>query len=183
MIKILTNQETCLKFEEFLESICSIENFNFWSDLQMFRQLESHSDKKKKAFQICRTYLIESSPSEINLDYELKKSLYEELSQNFSVTEMGTLGKTASSELSKKRVSVVSVVGDSSETFNAAQEAIFRLLLTDSLPKFQKSSLYPKDKIDAIDQNSAKSRFGRFGRLLSGGSTKKKSNETLLTSQ
>nr|XP_018666741.1 uncharacterized protein LOC100182918 isoform X1 [Ciona intestinalis]XP_018666742.1 uncharacterized protein LOC100182918 isoform X2 [Ciona intestinalis] len=106
LAEVLKRKGGATAFRIFLESEFSDENIHFYLDVEAYKQVRG-GRRHKMATKIFEQYLIENSPSEVNIDAK---------------TRAATKSGLASSD---------------SSIFDLAQERIFKLMETDSFRRFQ----------------------------------------------
>uniref|UniRef100_A0A8C5RF47 Regulator of G protein signaling 18 n=1 Tax=Laticauda laticaudata TaxID=8630 RepID=A0A8C5RF47_LATLA len=101
-----------MNFHTFLRSEFSEENIEFWMACEEYRKSKDAMQLPLKAKTIYETFIERESPKEVNLDFNTKVSV----NQN--------------------------MVHPTHNTFDAAQNKIYALMEQDSYPRFLKSNLY-----------------------------------------
>ncbi|KIR33688.1 hypothetical protein I352_03765 [Cryptococcus deuterogattii MMRL2647] len=123
-------------FREFLRSNFCEENLSFWLDVQDF----------KRRFQTT-TYLAPASPCELNIDHNLRAELVAYMNQITADKEAGVKGHVEPGIGNTLHASQLQTMV---KLYERIQVYIFRLMATDSVPKFltltQQFSEYEKDE-------------------------------------
>ncbi|KAL1918458.1 uncharacterized protein VTP21DRAFT_3118 [Calcarisporiella thermophila] len=138
--QILGDERLLPLFHEFLRTNFCEENLSFWSDCQDFlsrynRGGENHRDNAAKAYAIYSTYLAPASPSELNIDYSLRQEIL-----RFMNT---AVGKGNGADVADPDVVIgPEVLETIVQLYGKVQTHIFRLMSTDSVPKFVKTRKY-----------------------------------------
>jgi len=109
-------------FTRHLEQEFSTENINFWKDVQRYKTIPNQEERVTEAERIINTYLLLSSPQEINIKGNMK-------------------------EATVKRIRD----GDySNESFADATNEVLKMMERDSFKRFKQSTLF-QDFLEAAD--------------------------------
>ncbi|OXC64077.1 hypothetical protein AYX13_06387 [Cryptococcus neoformans] len=151
-------------FREFLRSNFCEENLSFWLDVQDFKRrfqttssavaapgskqakLSGHAAMEKHqqdliamAFVIYNTYLAPASPCELNIDHNLRAELVSYMNQIAADKEAGVKGHIEPGVGNTLHASQLQTMV---KLYERIQVYIFRLMATDSVPKFCKTELF-----------------------------------------
>jgi CRP-like cAMP-binding protein len=117
------------RFQAFLESEHSDENFLFFLDIEKFRVVEDDSKRREMSRRIRERYIQPNAPKEVNLPAGIRDSILE---------KMDSLPPTE--------------IVDAS-FFDEACDEIMRLMVKDSFPRFKKS-LHFQNVVDTLDPHT-----------------------------
>ncbi|VDC06201.1 unnamed protein product [Peniophora sp. CBMAI 1063] len=155
-------------FRDFLRDNFCEENLSFWVEVEDFKRkfnitssassalqpppvrpagakstpgqvaMEQHHEALiQQAFEIYRTYLAPSSPSELNIDHGLRNELSAYLSEVMqSLTGAPFQGRLEADQLSSFNATQLQMM---IKLYERIQMHVFRLMATDSVPKFTKT--------------------------------------------
>ncbi|KAJ1565355.1 hypothetical protein HK096_003259 [Nowakowskiella sp. JEL0078] len=161
--QILLNPQLCEAFGEYLKGSYCYENLAFWMDTEEFRKKfqfhESVSTANTQdqsmliphAIAIYMKYIILDSPFEVNIGSNIKKemqTLMEKAKDYFSFISTETLNNSDLIRIDEVLHGVslsqfpLSLEGFSGNMFSLAHSHIFRLMATDSVPKFMKTPTF-----------------------------------------
>ncbi|KIR67167.1 hypothetical protein I314_02380 [Cryptococcus bacillisporus CA1873] len=151
-------------FREFLRSNFCVENLSFWLDVQDFKRrfqttssavavpgskkakLSGHATMEKHqqvliamAFVIYNSYLAPASPYELNIDHNLRAELVAYMNQITADKEAGAEGHIEPGIGNTLHASQLQTMV---KLYERIQVYIFRLMATDSVPKFCKTELF-----------------------------------------
>nr|AAQ97625.1 Crg1 [Cryptococcus bacillisporus] len=151
-------------FREFLRSNFCEENLSFWLDVQDFKRrfqttssavaapgskqakLSGHATMEKHqqdliamAFVIYNSYLAPASPCELNIDHNLRAELVAYMNQITADKEAGVKGHIEPGIGNTLHASQLQTMV---KLYERIQVYIFRLMATDSVPKFCKTELF-----------------------------------------
>nr|KIR87613.1 hypothetical protein I308_01635 [Cryptococcus tetragattii IND107] len=151
-------------FREFLRSNFCEENLSFWLDVQDFKRrfqttssavaapgskqakLSGHATMEKHqqdliamAFVIYNSYLAPASPCELNIDHNLRAELVAYMNQITADKEAGVKGHIEHDIGNTLHASRLQTMV---KLYERIQVYIFRLMATDSVPKFCKTELF-----------------------------------------
>ncbi|TYJ57038.1 hypothetical protein B9479_002317 [Cryptococcus floricola] len=173
-------------FREFLRANFCEENLSFWLDVQDFKRrfqttssavaapgskskvsghqaMEKHQqDLIAMAFVVYNTYLAPASPCELNIDHNLRADLVSNMNQVTADKEAGVKGHIEPGIGNTLHASQLQTMV---KLYERIQVYIFRLMATDSVPKFckterflalmQQFSDYDKDDTKGLDGKTA----------------------------
>jgi len=171
-------------FREFLRSNFCEENLSFWLDVQDFKKkfsttsssnsaaalqrtgrspqtqvaMERHHDQLiTAAFTIYNTYIAPSSPSELNIDHALRNEFVGYLTDIVT----GLSGKGFKGYLDPEQARTVNAtqLQQMIRLYERIQAHVFRLMATDSVPKFVKTTSFTQlldmvEDFDIVDETS-----------------------------
>ncbi|EJU06190.1 hypothetical protein DACRYDRAFT_19463 [Dacryopinax primogenitus] len=146
-------------FRDFLRGNFCEENLSFWLEVEDLKrrfvtsssasaasavptagkgsQMEKHQDGLiKMAFVIFNTFLAHSSPCELNIDHGLRNELDAYLSNVLSVDGKGFVGKVEPAQTAQFTATQLQ---NMIRLYERIQNHVFRLMATDSVPKFVKT--------------------------------------------
>jgi len=163
---LLTDKKGVASFKKFLTKEFSVENILFYEEIEEFRKKQAtRMDQLElvgEAQRIYAKYIIIDSPFQVNLPDPIVRELESKLKDMFSGTKMaefspesGGGGDRGGHEPSHVRTSSEQLLLHQKDTptiFDKAQENIFKLMSTDSFPRYQRSDEYKKlvQEIEAI---------------------------------
>ncbi|KAG7390914.1 hypothetical protein PHYPSEUDO_006398 [Phytophthora pseudosyringae] len=119
------------RFQAFLESEHSDENFLFFLDIEKFRVIEDDDERRATAKHIRERYIHPDAPKEVNLPAGIRDGLMEQM----------------------EKQSPTDVV--EATLFDEACNEIMRLMVKDSFPRFKKSPHFQK-VIDMLDPHTSR---------------------------
>ncbi|CAG8569169.1 11890_t:CDS:2 [Acaulospora colombiana] len=142
--QIMDDQNLCLLFMEFLKANFCEENLLFLLDVKTFKMryntntsengeplnLQEQENLVSDAFRIYNTYLAPASPNELNIDHGLRQHMIQYM------TSIVTANKNPNTD---DDVEFNTITG---HLYDKIEETIFRLLASDSVPKFIKTEKY-----------------------------------------
>ncbi|KAI7859686.1 regulator of G protein signaling domain-containing protein [Circinella umbellata] len=147
--QILDDAQLRSLFKDFLRSNFCEENLDFWIDYATLRRkcknqspaMPSHNQKDllEDAYSIWSTYLAPQASSELNVDHLLRQEMARLVNATVTISE----------DFQSKRV-IISTHSTSQSLrmmlkwFDKVEEHILRLMASDSVPKFIKTSSYHK---------------------------------------
>ncbi|KAG2224227.1 hypothetical protein INT45_000256 [Circinella minor] len=147
--QILDDAQLRSLFKDFLRSNFCEENLDFWIDYVTLRRkcknqspaMPSHNQKDllEDAYSIWSTYLAPQASSELNVDHMLRQEMARLVNATVTISE----------DLQSQRV-IISTHSTSQSLrmmlkwFDKVEEHILRLMASDSVPKFIKTSSYHK---------------------------------------
>ncbi|KAJ1550635.1 hypothetical protein HK096_005851 [Nowakowskiella sp. JEL0078] len=178
--QILVNPQLCEAFGEYLKQSYCHENLAFWMDIELFRQnfqiresavtMTQTQDQPMlvpHAIAIYKKYIVMDSPFEVNIVSNIKneiQALMEKVKDCFSLISDITVSSSDLIQMDEllHGVSIsqfpVSLEGFSGNMFSSAHSHIFRLMATDSVPKFMKTTSFKTLvnilKLDFFNENS-----------------------------
>ncbi|KZT62963.1 hypothetical protein CALCODRAFT_478854 [Calocera cornea HHB12733] len=149
-------------FRDFLRGNFCEENLSFWLEVEDLKrrfgtsssasaataapttgkgsQMEKHQDGLiKMAFVIFNTFLAHSSPCELNIDHGLRNELDAYLSNVLSVDGKGFVGKVEPAQTAQFTATQLQ---NMIRLYERIQNHVFRLMATDSVPKFVKTKQF-----------------------------------------
>ncbi|KAK6350789.1 hypothetical protein TWF718_003975 [Orbilia javanica] len=122
-----------LLFREFLRETLCEENLTFWIDVNDFQlqfknqtTLDNIRETLAYAYGIYNAFLAPGSPCELNIDHTLRQELASTMTRAVAKDQQGMLG-------SLREVATL---------FEKAQEQVFKLMASDSVPKFARTARY-----------------------------------------
>lgn len=122
-----------LLFREFLRETLCEENLTFWIDVNDFQlqfknqtTLDNIRETLAYAYGIYNAFLAPGSPCELNIDHTLRQELASTMTRAVAKDQQGMLG-------SLQEVATL---------FEKAQEQVFKLMASDSVPKFARTARY-----------------------------------------
>ncbi|KAE9356057.1 hypothetical protein PF008_g3775 [Phytophthora fragariae] len=119
------------RFQAFLESEHSDENFLFFLDIEKFRVMEDDQERRELSSHIRTQYLQPDAPKEVNLPAGIRDGLLEKMDK---LTPADVVETTF---------------------FDEACDEIMRLMVKDSFPRFKKS-LHFQNIVDTLDPNTTR---------------------------
>ncbi|KAJ6262414.1 hypothetical protein Dda_3222 [Drechslerella dactyloides] len=132
---ILADPALRLLFREFLRETLCEENLSFWLDVNDFshqfnalnqKTLDHIRETLAAAYGIYNAFLAPGSPCELNIDHTLRQDLAARMTRAVAKDEQAML-------VSLKEVATL---------FERAQEQVFKLMASDSVPKFARTARY-----------------------------------------
>ncbi|KAL1915464.1 uncharacterized protein VTP21DRAFT_6588 [Calcarisporiella thermophila] len=162
--QILCDERLLALFREFLMTNFCEENLAFWLDCEKFKTKfkwqangtdisasnEEHEHPSPElvsaAFQIYNTYLAPASPSELNIDHSLRQEITRLMTDILSVAAGEGSNSKSSNDSAVAMPEETSVSPEALQTifqiYEKVQGHIYRLMSTDSVPKFMKTKKY-----------------------------------------
>ncbi|KAK6534633.1 hypothetical protein TWF281_005939 [Arthrobotrys megalospora] len=130
---IINDPALRLLFREFLRETLCEENLTFWIDVNDFQlqfknqtTLDNIRETLAYAYGIYNAFLAPGSPCELNIDHTLRQELASTMTRAVAKDQQGMLG-------SLREVAAL---------FEKAQEQVFKLMASDSVPKFARTARY-----------------------------------------
>ncbi|KAF3919412.1 hypothetical protein ABW21_db0207797 [Orbilia brochopaga] len=145
---ILADPALRLLFREFLRETLCEENLSFWLDVNDFslqfnalnqKTLDHIRETLAAAYGIYNAFLAPGSPCELNIDHTLRQDLAARMTRAVAKDEQAML-------VSLKEVATL---------FERAQEQVFKLMASDSVPKFARTARYIEMSGDHIEDGFA----------------------------
>ncbi|RIB06927.1 regulator of G protein signaling domain-containing protein [Gigaspora rosea] len=141
--QILDDPFLCSLFMEFLKAKFCEENLLFYLEVQDFKlkynisinedseilDPNKQTDLIKDAFRIYSTYLAPHSPQEVNLEHNLRQDMIQYMSMIVPDPQSPGFDEKSSNKITGR-------------LYDKIQDTIFRLMATDSVPKFIKTEKY-----------------------------------------
>ncbi|KAK6361962.1 hypothetical protein TWF730_005668 [Orbilia blumenaviensis] len=122
-----------LLFREFLRETLCEENLTFWIDVNDFQlqfknqtTLDNIRETLAYAYGIYNAFLAPGSPCELNIDHTLRQELASTMTRAVAKDQQGMLGS----------------LREVANLFEKAQEQVFKLMASDSVPKFARTARY-----------------------------------------
>lgn len=171
---ILKDTKLCSLFRNFLDINLCVENLDFWVDHSHLRRnchknptlLAMMSPTKqqqllKEAYILWDTYLSPGSSRELNIDHTLREDMAEEISEMVTLITAGT-GESIMTKVIISTHSEYESLSTLLNWFDRVNDQIFKLMTTDSVPKFMRTieykmtvqSYYQEEEIAAKMTNS-----------------------------
>nr|CAG8437189.1 8887_t:CDS:2 [Entrophospora candida] len=138
----------CKLFMEFLKANFCAENLMFLLDVQKFKRkyktLSNENIKDQQellidAFKIYHTYLAEESPDEVNIDHGLRQNVIQYMT---SLMTNSNNNNNVVRDNQDGNGNILAQIKTTSHLYDKIQDTIFRLMATDSIPKFIKTDKY-----------------------------------------
>ncbi|KZO97957.1 hypothetical protein CALVIDRAFT_562361 [Calocera viscosa TUFC12733] len=170
-------------FRDFLRGNFCEENLSFWLEVEDLKrrfvtsssasaapaapttgkgsQMEKHQDGLiKMAFVIFNTFLAHSSPCELNIDHGLRNELDAYLSNVLSVDGKGFVGKVEPAQTAQFTATQLQ---NMIRLYERIQNHVFRLMATDSVPKFVKTKQFValRQYVQGLEQVDADMRMAQ----------------------
>ncbi|CAJ0745789.1 3519_t:CDS:2 [Entrophospora sp. SA101] len=145
---ILDDSTLCKLFMEFLKANFCAENLMFLLDVQKFKRkyktLSNENIKDQQellidAFKIYHTYLAEESPDEVNIDHGLRQNVIQYMT---SLMTNSNNNNNVVRDNQDGNGNILAQIKTTSHLYDKIQDTIFRLMATDSIPKFIKTDKY-----------------------------------------
>ncbi|KAG2373069.1 hypothetical protein C9374_012915 [Naegleria lovaniensis] len=76
------------KFKAFCEKECSEENFSFLEDVAAYKTTKKTADRSKKQSEIIQKYLLDSSPTPINISQKVKETEVTKISNGYAQIDL-----------------------------------------------------------------------------------------------
>jgi hypothetical protein len=144
--QILDDSSLCALFMEFLKAMFCEENLLFLLEVQTFKsRYSTNSDSNGEpqdpreqhdlivdAFRIYNTFLAPGSPHELNIDGGLRQNMVQHMTSIVS----------SNRDLAASTEQIGNPVPITCHLYDKIQDTIFRLMATDSVPKFSKTEKY-----------------------------------------
>nr|CAG8433062.1 9203_t:CDS:2 [Entrophospora candida] len=144
----LYDSALCKLFMEFLKANFCAENLMFLLDVQKFKRkyktLSNENIKDQQellidAFKIYHTYLAEESPDEVNIDHGLRQNVIQYMT---SLMTNSNNNNNVVRDNQDGNGNILAQIKTTSHLYDKIQDTIFRLMATDSIPKFIKTDKY-----------------------------------------
>ncbi|KAL4150745.1 hypothetical protein PRNP1_010142 [Phytophthora ramorum] len=117
------------RFQAFLESEHSDENFLFFQDIEKFRVIEGDNERREMSEHIRERYVQPDAPKEVNLPAGIRDSILEQMDKRSPVDAI------------------------EATFFDEACDEIMRLMVKDSFPRFKKSMQF-QNVVDMLDPHT-----------------------------
>jgi len=148
---LLSDKEGLASFKQFLTKEFSVENILFYEEIEEYRAKKRHQTEIQllgDAQKIYAKYIITDSPFQVNLSDLITKDLEKQLKDIFSAAGADTGVKSESSSKNiiplqpSAQPNPYMLNRDPPTIFDKAQENIFKLMNTDSFPRYARSDEY-----------------------------------------
>ncbi|EPS42709.1 hypothetical protein H072_3349 [Dactylellina haptotyla CBS 200.50] len=145
---ILADPALRLLFREFLRETLCEENLSFWLEVNDFhlqfnalnqKTLENIRETLAHAYGIYNAFLAPGSPCELNIDHTLRQDLAGRMTRAVAKEEQSML-------VNLKEVATL---------FERAQEQVFKLMASDSVPKFARTARYIEMSGDNVSDDGS----------------------------
>ncbi|GAA5802050.1 hypothetical protein HPULCUR_007510 [Helicostylum pulchrum] len=151
---ILKDTKLCTLFRNFLGINLCVENLDFWVDHSHLRRnchknptlLAMMSPTKQQrllqeAYILWDTYLSPGASRELNIDHTLREDMAEEISDMVTLITAGT-GESIMTKVIISTNSEYESLSTLLNWFDQVNDQIFKLMTTDSVPKFMRTTEY-----------------------------------------
>jgi len=152
---LLNDKEGLTSFKQFLTKEFSVENILFYEEIEEYRTKKRNGQREQdligESQKIYAKYIITDSPFQVNLPDNITKDLEKQLKDIFSAAGQGESTETPLSTPSKRSVistpttpnpNPYNLNRDPPTIFDKAQENIFKLMNTDSFPRYARTNEY-----------------------------------------
>lgn len=134
-------------FRKFLSAEFSVENLLFWKDIEDFRKKikagGSEDFIRTENKRLYEKYIIEDSPFQVNLKGEVVQRIRAVIEGKAPLPSAATQDEKADDAKAKKRTECMSPgAAETPTVFDEAQANIFKLMKSDSFPRFKTSEIY-----------------------------------------
>jgi len=158
---VLSDRAGLSSFKKFLTKEFSVENILFYEEIEEYRKKKKEGGDDLEligeAQRIYAKYIIIDSPFQVNLPDNIVKELEGKLKDIFSNAGKLPEALAGGSYLSRSLSDPSSILPNQRETptiFDKAQENIFKLMSTDSFPRYFRSEEYAKLCSQANDKKN-----------------------------